>query len=361
MCLVVPKPPCEIVAAKGSTEAAQGPERCWLKHSTQMMEKEEGWHLVMMVSVPSLSTYVLLSHNFSHYYMRKLSQMPWLSMGRMHMYLRSYTITETSTDPGVSLNESLYAPAKYIQWNCPQIHGEDKCLMVSISRCIVIWNTWHYLEASNWTTAYIPRKKSHPLAQQTLPQSSPPHQDKTCPPSECSYVDKATAQCLPLYCGTTWWEQQRGLKTSIDQQKFNHNILPFKLLHTPYQKVKEALHHWRIGQEDALPIHWHLKGRKCGICLGYRKGLIFCCHFQLMPGPGLAFRLPHGQEVRSMVESPASLLPWPSNGRRNNSHLHRPQIMMHTGFATRLFPLWWGCRPVCHLWFELQVERGSAL
>ena len=28
----------------------------------------------------------------------------------------------------VSFNASLYAQVKYIQWNWPQIHGEDKCI-----------------------------------------------------------------------------------------------------------------------------------------------------------------------------------------------------------------------------------------
>ena len=41
-------------------------------------------------------------------------------------------------------------------------------------------------------------------------QSSPPHQDETCPTSKCSCIDKATARCLPSHSGTTWWERQRA-------------------------------------------------------------------------------------------------------------------------------------------------------
>ena len=50
--------------------------------------------------------------------------------------------------------------------------------------------------------------------------------------------------------------------------KLVHNILPCRLLYTPYQEWKKALHYWGFGQEDELPFHWYLIGRKRGIGVG---------------------------------------------------------------------------------------------
>ena len=56
----------------------------------------------------------------------------------------------------VALDASLYVLAKYIQWNWPQTHGEDKyvAMLGGLHIEMTIWNTYgDYLEASGWTTA----------------------------------------------------------------------------------------------------------------------------------------------------------------------------------------------------------------
>ena len=58
--------------------------------------------------------------------------------------------------PVIALDTPLYALAKYIQWNWPQTHGEDKYVAMfgSLHIEMAVWNTYgNYFEASGWTTA----------------------------------------------------------------------------------------------------------------------------------------------------------------------------------------------------------------
>ena len=58
--------------------------------------------------------------------------------------------------PAMAVDAPLNALAKYIQWNCPETHGEDQYVVVLGGLHIeqTMWKTLgDYLEGSEWTTA----------------------------------------------------------------------------------------------------------------------------------------------------------------------------------------------------------------
>lgn len=58
--------------------------------------------------------------------------------------------------PVVAMDAPLYALAKYVQWNWPETHGEDKYLVMfgGLHIALALWKTFgDYLEGSGWTAA----------------------------------------------------------------------------------------------------------------------------------------------------------------------------------------------------------------
>ena len=211
-------------------------ERYWLEHSILMMEKEDDillWRSAYHTSLQNVHSDVhtlltqllsllhekaviaaMIKHGMDVF--REATQL--LNLQQMWLLSMHHCMLQPSISCGTGLKYMLRTSVLL-------------CLLVSISRCMIMWKTYEdYLQASDWIWASdIAMKESRPLPQKTLSQSSQPHQDKTCPPSECCYIDKATAQCLPSHCGTTWCKQKRGLKTSNDQQESNILILRYCL------------------------------------------------------------------------------------------------------------------------------------
>ena len=160
--VAVPKPPCEIVAAEGHLVRAQEKERHWVEHAIQLMEKEildkgdilswSAYHASLLNASddvqPALTQLLPLFHE-------KAATAAMVKHG-MDVLRQAIQFLNPGQIPVIALDAPLYALAKYIQWNWPQTHGEDKyiAMLDGLHIEMAIWNTCgDYLEASGWTNA----------------------------------------------------------------------------------------------------------------------------------------------------------------------------------------------------------------
>ena len=160
--VAVPKPPCEIVAAEGHLVQAQEKERHWVEHAIQLMEKEildkgdifswSAYHASLLNASddvqPALTQLLPLFHE-------KAATAAMVKHG-MDVLRQAIQFLNPGQIPVIALDAPLYALAKYIQWNWPQTHGEDKyiAMLGGLHIEMAIWNTCgDYLEASGWTNA----------------------------------------------------------------------------------------------------------------------------------------------------------------------------------------------------------------
>ena len=160
--VVVPSPPCEIAPTKDHHVGAQGKEMCWLKHAIQVMEKEK----LDKGDILSWSAYHASWQNISNEVRPALTQLlPVFSekAATAAMIKHGMDVVKEATQflnpgqiPAVALDTPLYALAKYVWWNWPQTHGEDKyvAMLGGLHIKMAIWNTYgDYVMASGWTTA----------------------------------------------------------------------------------------------------------------------------------------------------------------------------------------------------------------
>ena len=104
--------------------------------------------------------------------------------------------------------------------------------------------------------------------------------------------------CRPLY-QSIWEVWASEVRSILHRPPFWLLLMDRSSLSITSSHPDSSTSHTRSGRRHSTigelvgrmhcPFHRHLTGRKRGICLGCRKGSIFCCYLQLTLGPGLAF------------------------------------------------------------------------
>ena len=160
--VAVPKTPNPTKTIEGHLSGAHVKEECWIEHSLKVIEKEE----LDQGDIVAWSAYHASLHDVSDDLQPALTQLLPLfyeKAATASMIKHGMDVQREATQflnpgqiPVMAVDAPLYALAKYVQWNWPQTHGEDKCVVMfgGLHIEMAMWKTFgDYLEASGWTTA----------------------------------------------------------------------------------------------------------------------------------------------------------------------------------------------------------------
>jgi len=138
-------------------------EKRWLKHASQLLEKDEvergdtvawsAFHASMqdIIADPHALTQLLLL------FYEKAATAAMIKHG-MKVLCWAADFLNPGQIPVMAFDAPLYALAKYIQWNWPDTHGEGKFIAMfgGLHIEMAIWTTYgNYLEGSGWTNALM--------------------------------------------------------------------------------------------------------------------------------------------------------------------------------------------------------------
>ena len=180
---------------EGHLEGAnKAQERCWLEHSIKLIEKEtlneediiawSAYHASLQHPSdniqPALTQLLPLFH-------KQAATASMIKHG-MDVLRKTIQFLNPAQIPVITLDAPLYALAKYVQWNWPQTHGEDKYVVMFGGRHV--WRSSH----QNGDVEHILRLLGSIRLDyctdpggycifwhgRLLPQSIPSHQDETC-------------------------------------------------------------------------------------------------------------------------------------------------------------------------------------
>ena len=160
--VAVPATPNPIKSFDGHLGTAHMEEKCWLDHSLKVIEMEE----LNKGEIVAWSAYHASLQDVSDDLQPALTQLLPLFYEKaatasmikhgMDVQCKATQFLNPGQIPVMAVDAPLYALAKFVRWNWPQTHGEDKCVVMfgGLHIEMAMWKTYgDYLEASGWTTA----------------------------------------------------------------------------------------------------------------------------------------------------------------------------------------------------------------
>jgi len=137
-------------------------ERNWLSHSTQLLGAEE-LQKDDAISWSAFHASSLESSTEVHPALTQLLPLFYEKAATAAMIKHGMTVLYSATEflnpgqiPVMTFDAPLFALAKFIQWNWPNTHGEDKFIVMfgGLHIEMALWKTYgDYLQGSGWTSA----------------------------------------------------------------------------------------------------------------------------------------------------------------------------------------------------------------
>ena len=134
--VAVPATPNPIISFEGYLGRAHVKEKCWLDHSLKVIEKQElnkgeivawsAYHASLQDVSGDLQP--ALTHLLPLFY-EKAATASMIKHG-MDVQRKATQFLNPGQIPVMAVDAPLYALAKFVQWNWPQTHGEDKCVVM---------------------------------------------------------------------------------------------------------------------------------------------------------------------------------------------------------------------------------------